>query len=37
MMAKNCRFYYEDTYRRKTIKECRLIARNPRSLEGESV
>ncbi|MFQ6001212.1 MAG: hypothetical protein ACE5LG_06045 [Anaerolineae bacterium] len=30
-MPKKCRFYHEDTYRRKTIKECRLIARNPRS------
>lgn len=31
-MAFRCRFYHEDTYRRRTTKECRLIARNPHSL-----
>lgn len=31
MRSKSCRFYHEDTYRHQTIKECRLLARNPYS------
>jgi hypothetical protein len=26
-----CKFYYEDSYRRSPIRECRLIERNPAS------
>jgi hypothetical protein len=30
-MSDTCRFYYEDSHRRSTRKECRLIERNPAS------
>lgn len=33
--GKECRFYYEDYYRGKEFQECRLIARNPRSMPWE--
>ncbi len=30
-MSARCKFYYEDSYRKSTIKECRLIDLNPES------
>ncbi len=30
-MSAGCKFYYEDSYRKSTIKECRLIELNPAS------
>ena len=33
--GKECRFYYQDFYRGNSEQECRLIQKNPRSLEWQ--